>query len=129
MVAAIDGKSCSFNQIGTVTGENIDRKLVWHLTNHSCWNGKPVEDGDILPGEYWPIESNGCTYVPTQFDRGYTNDDICFQLDGVWQVALPCGWEEVGSIAEARRYMFKHACWVCNVIKPDFSYDSVEDNL
>ena len=40
MVAARDGKSCSFNQIGTVTGENIDRELVWHLTNHSCWNGK-----------------------------------------------------------------------------------------
>lgn len=87
-------REVKFEVIGVVVGETITPDIVWHLTNHSCWNGENKE-----------ICDRGCTYIPNQYDKGYTNDDICFELDGVWCCAKSAGWHFCNSLKEAKLYL------------------------
>lgn len=91
-------REIKFEIIGTIEGEEIDPEVIWHLTNHSCWNRNNKE-----------IRDRGCMYMPTKFDRGYTNDDICFELDGVWWCAKSIGWHKENSLIKAKEYLEKNS--------------------
>ena len=97
----VSTREIKFEVIGTVEGIGIDPEIVWHLTNHSCWNGDNKE-----------IRHRECIYTPTSFDRGYTNDDICFELDGVWWCATPGGWHKEITLIRAKEYLEKNSCSV-----------------
>lgn len=88
-----------FVKIGDIEGSisNNDLELVWHLTNHSCWmsNGK--------------IESEGLVYHPTEYDKGYTNDDICFKIEEAWFAADSCGWSEFDSMEAAKKHLLENS--------------------
>lgn len=91
-----------FEIIGNVEGENFSAEDVWHLTNWSCWsNENNIE-----------IECDGNTYKPTKFDRGVTNDDICFFLNGEWWCAKPCGWHRAADFASAIKFLYDNARWL-----------------
>lgn len=129
MIADPEGKECSFNRIGTVSskGAGIRPDLVWHLTNHSCWNFTRGKDDDCV--ERKTIKADGCKYYPTVWDRGYTNDDICFELDGEWWCAKSIGWETLSTKDEAKRYLFEHASWVRLRLSSNVEYSQIKDNF
>ena len=116
---------CYFNVIGTVSGDHIDLETVWHLTNHSCWNNKTDEEGSTIEEEYWPIQSDNCIYRPTVYDRGYTNDDICFEIVGTWFCADSCGWTQVKSKEEAIRHLYEHSFWVKDYLPETHTIDDI----
>lgn len=105
-------RRCYFSHIGTVIGSNIERENVWHLTNHSCWNCKEDAEGNTIEEEYLPIVSDNCVYIPTEYDMGYTNDDICFEIDGVWHCADSCGWSEKPNLGEAVFHLYQNGAWM-----------------
>lgn len=107
-------RKCYFSHIGTVVGENVEPENVWHLTNHSCWNHKEDKDGNTIDEEYSPIVADGCTYIPTEYDPGYTNDDICFEIDGVWHCADSAGWTEKPNLGEAVFHLWRNSIWMCD---------------
>lgn len=106
LIIPVSERKANFVIIGSVVGDCIDVENVWHLTNHSCWNG-----------EEKIIESDGCVYIPTEFDKGYTNDDICFNLNGVWYCAKDAGWHITTSLYEAKKYLMNNSCIVNNRLR------------
>jgi hypothetical protein len=129
MLADLNGKECSFNRIGTVSAKDgeIHPDTIWHLTNHSCWNFTRDKNGDLV--ERKTIKADGCKYNPTVWDRGYTNDDICFEINGVWWCAKSAGWEKLDSKEDAKRYLFEHATWVRFRLGADADYDKIKENF
>ena len=96
----IHQRKMEFGIIGYVVGEITNPETVWELTNHSCWCHSDI------------IEQDGCTYEPTENNKGYTNDDICFEgSNGLWWVAKSCGWETVNSIEAAEKFLRHNAFW------------------
>lgn len=122
-----EDRKCFFNKIGVVTGkkESIDPELIWHLTNHSCWNCKEDAEGNTIEEEYDPIVSRDCKYKPTQYDRGYTNDDIMFRLNGEWWCADSCGWTQVKTLKEAKRHIFKNGLWVMDCLPEGYKFKDI----
>lgn len=122
-----EDRKCFFNKIGVVTGEKefIDPDLIWHLTNHSCWNCKEDAEGNTIEEEYDPIVSRGCKYKPTQYDRGYTNDDIIFKYKGEWWCADSCGWTQVKTLREAKRHIFKNGVWVMDCLLEGYKFKDI----
>lgn len=120
-------RKCFFNKIGVVTGEgeSIDPELIWRLTNHSCWKCEENVEGGATNEKYGPIISKGCKYKPTQYDRGYTNDDIMFRLNGEWWCADPCGWTRVKTLKEARRHIFKNGLWVTERLPEGYRFKDI----
>ena len=119
-------RKCFFNKIGVVTGEkeSIGPELIWRLTNHSCWKCEENAEGNTIEG-YGPIISKGCKYKPTQYDRGYTNDDIMFRLNGEWWCADPCGWTQVKTLSEAKRRIFKNGLWVTERLPEGYKFKDI----
>jgi len=100
-----------FGAIGVVEHDaNISEEDIWDLTNWSCWTNE--EDADMIKSS--GIAKNGATYYPNEHDRGFTNDDIMFQLDGKWWVAESCGWTQFDTFRKAATYLINHAEWVSN---------------
>lgn len=123
-------RRCFFNKIGVVTGEgeSIDPELIWHLTNHSCWKCEENEEnseGGATKEKYGPIVSKGCKYKPTRYDRGYTNDDIMFRLNGEWWCADPWGWTQVKTFKEAKRHIFKNSLWVTERLPEGYRFKDI----
>ena len=119
-------RKCFFNKIGVVTGEkeSIDPELVWRLTNHSCWKCEENAESNTIEG-YGPIISKGCKYKPTQYDRGYTNDDIMFRLNGEWWCADPCGWTRVKTLGEAKHHIFKNGLWLAERLPEGYKFKDI----
>lgn len=119
-------RKCFFNKIGVVTGEkeSIGPGLIWRLTNHSCWKCEENTESNTIEG-YGPIISKGCKYKPTRYDRGYTNDDIMFRLNGEWWCADPCGWTRVKTLKEARRHIFKNSLWVAERLPEGYRFKDI----
>ena len=78
---------------------------IWDMTNWSCWAGIDEIGADGLT-------KDGVTYCPTENDRGFTNDDIMFCIDGKWWVAKSFGWLTLDSFRDAAAYLFSHAKWI-----------------
>lgn len=76
-------------------------ETIWHLTNHGCWN---QDDDSII--------ADNCGYKPNGNDRGFTNDDIFFQLGDTWYAAKMCGWEKLSSFDEAKAFILENALWL-----------------
>lgn len=104
-----------FGVIGqTVSDASIEpdelAERIWDLTNWTCW---------FQHNEKGPIKSKGITkdgvvYYPNGNDRGFTNDDIMFVIDGKWWVAESCGWKNFGTFSDAAAYLIKNANWICD---------------
>lgn len=83
-------------------------ETIHDLTNWSCWTGDIDEDIIKSSG----IQKNGVTYYPNDHDRGFTNDDTMFSIDGKWWVAKSFGWLTLDSFRDAATYIFNHANWI-----------------
>lgn len=96
-----------FKVIGSVEYQDqIDPDTIWHLTNWSCWMDYDFEH---KPTE---IQYKNYIYKRTKYDRGYTNDDICFCIDDVWYAADSFGWSKFTTLEQAKRHLFNNAQWV-----------------
>lgn len=94
-------------QIGTVVGNTITSGLVWHLTNWSCWMNDEDVDRIRQSASDLPIRCDDCVYNRTQADRGYTNHDIMFELDGVWYTAEYSGFAKFDTREEAKQHLIE----------------------
>ena len=94
-----------FVQIGTVAGDNITPQLVWHLTNWSCWLDEDECDFIKYSTMDLPVHCDGCTYNRFHDDRGYTNHDIMFDIDGIWYTAEPAGFAKFATYDEAKEHL------------------------
>ena len=96
-----------FKVIGSVEYDDqiIDPETIWDLTNWSCWMDYEEEPTEASHGD-------GIVYKRTEYDRGYTNDDICFCLDGVWYAADRLGWSTFATLEQAKRHIFDNAQWI-----------------
>lgn len=81
---------------------------IWDLTNWSCWTQS--DDNTNNNGIY----KDGVTYYPNDNDRGFTNDDIMFLIDGKWWVAESFGWKNFDAFRDAAAYLIAHANWIRN---------------
>lgn len=98
-----DGK-IFFGKIGKVVADMpITPETVWHLTNHGYWCD--YEDGIV---DYETM----ARYFPMKGDRGFTNDDIFFQLGNTWYAAKVCGWKKLATFDEAKAFILKNAHWL-----------------
>lgn len=94
-----------FVQIGTVVGNTITPDIVWELTNWSCWIGNENIDR-FMQNIDLPIDcDNDCVYNRTRSDRGYTNHDIMFELDGIWYTAESFGFAKFNTRDEAKQHL------------------------
>ena len=84
---------------------------IWDLTNWSCWF---QSDDDMETIKSSGIVKNGVAYYPNDHDRGFTNDDIMFLIDGKWWVAESFGWVQFGSFIDALTHLIKNADWIRN---------------
>ena len=96
-----------FVQIGTVVGDNITPGLVWHLTNWSCWLDDEEVDNIYQSASDLPIQCDGCVYNRTRSDRGYTNHDIMFELDGIWYTAESIGFAKFNTRDKAKQHLIE----------------------
>jgi len=78
---------------------------IWDMTNWSCWAGIDEIGADGL-------SKNDVTYYPTENDRGFTNDDIMFCIDGEWWVCESFGWVQFNSFIDAMMHLVKNAEWI-----------------
>lgn len=85
-------------------------ETIHDLTNWSCWAGDG-EDNEIIRSS--GISKNGVTYYPNENDRGFTNDDTMFCIDGKWWVCEFVGWVQFDSFIDAMTHLVKNADWVC----------------
>lgn len=95
----------SFVQIGTVVGDNITPNLVWHLTNWSCWLDDDKADYIKHSTMDLPVHCDGCTYNRFHDDKGCTNHDIMFDIDGVWYTAEPEGFTTFTTYEDAKQHL------------------------
>lgn len=93
--------------IGTVTGDNITPELVWHLTNWSCWLDDEERNRIKFSVQTLPVHCDGCVYNRTHDDKGYTNHDIMFELDGIWYTAEGDGFAEFDTYEEAKQHLIE----------------------
>lgn len=95
-----DKRKAVFKQIGKVVvsvwRKTLDKELVWHLTNWSCWGAKKES-----------IKERGYHYKPNKNDRGYTNSDMCLEYAGVWYCAESFGWSVFLSKEEAKQHLME----------------------
>jgi hypothetical protein len=122
-----EDRKCFFNKIGVVTGkkESVDPELIWHLTNHRCWNLKEDAEGNTIKDEYDPIVSSGCKYKSTRYDRGHTNDDIIFRYKGEWWCADSCDWTQVKTLREAKRHIFDNGIWIKDCLPEGYKFKDI----
>lgn len=116
---AKEDRKCYFKQIGVAVCRNesdalTTAEIIWDLTNHSCWNGENKK-----------IKRNGWEYKPTQYDRGYSNDDICFEYHGLWYVAKSYGWRKCKTLENAKRYLWLNASWVRDYLPKGYRYKDI----
>lgn len=97
----------AFVQIGTVVGDNITPALVWHLTNWSCWLDDEDVDNIYQSALDLPIHYDNHVYNRTRSDRGCTNHDIMFELDGSWYTAECVGFAKFNTYDEAKQHLIK----------------------
>jgi hypothetical protein len=96
-----------FKVIGSVEYQDqIDPETIWHLTNWSCWMDYDFEH------EPTEIQYKNYVYKRTKYDRGYTNDDICFCIDNIWYAADHFGWSRFTTLEQAKRHLFNNAQWI-----------------
>lgn len=98
-----------FVKIGEIDGSISanDLELVWELANHSCW----------MSEECCRIELDGRVYYPTEHDKGYANDDICFKIEDTWFASDSCGWSEFDSIDSAKKHFIENSLMIIDALR------------
>lgn len=95
----------AFVQIGTVVGDNITPALVWHLTNWSCWLDDEELDRIRFSTMDLPVHCDDCVYNRMHDDKGVTNHDIMFEIDGIWYTAECEGFAKFNTYDEAKQHL------------------------
>lgn len=111
--AYIKGGKFFFGVIGQIVSNasiepNDLAETIHDLTNWSCWTSEIDEDTIKSSG----IQKNGVTYYPNEYDRGFTNDDTMFLIDGKWWVCEFVGWIQFNSFIDAMTHLVKNAEWI-----------------
>ena len=99
--------TCKLNLfiIGQITYEDsITPGLVWHLTNYSCW-AEENEDDDWYHMTF--VGDEGAIFYPNPNARGYTNHNICFEINNIWYCADSWGFSTYNSFIEALNHLYK----------------------
>lgn len=84
-------------------------ETIHDLTNWSCWAGD-IDNLETIKRD--GIQKNGVTYYPNENDRGFTNDDTMFLIDGKWWVCEFVGWVQFDSFIDAMTHLIKNADWI-----------------
>ena len=92
-------------QIGTIVGDNIDPELVWHFTNWACWLGDEEIDRIKQSTADLPIDCDDCVYNRTSSDKGFSNHDIMFDLNGIWYTADWADFAKFDTFDEAKQHL------------------------
>lgn len=96
-----------FVQIGTVVGDKINPELVWHLTNWACWLDDEERNNIKQSTADLPVHCDGCAYNRMHNDKGVTNHDIMFELDGIWYTAESFGFAKFNTRNEAKQHLIE----------------------
>lgn len=82
----------------------FDLEDIWDCCNNSCWwDHNDFRSMNDYKGKF-KVEF-------TEDYSGYCNDDLIVEVNGLYYVALSCGWEMLNSFDDAVEYCREHAHW------------------